>query len=291
MKTVLLTGCAGLLGKYLQKTAPENIRLISTYKTYAPSPSAYMDILEQMIVDAVFSIYKPDCVIHCAANGDVDFAEKNPSESRRINVQGTKNIINACKDFESKLIHISTNAVFDGGTPPYSEDSTCNPVNEYGRIKLEAESAVTTSGIDWNIIRPILLYGWPYINGRQNFVTKTLMSIVANDDVEAVDDTVTQPTYAYDCAKSIWRIFSLDKSKEIYHIGGMDSCSLFDLAIKTAEVFGHNKELIKPVKSSHFPSIAKRPVNTTFNTDKAKSIGIACRGVSDGLKAMMEEVE
>lgn len=283
---VLITGSAGLLAKYLMDTAPEGVRAVGSYHLYCPNPAIDMDITNPHRVYAVFKTIKPDVVIHTAAIGDVDKAQKDPEGARKINIEGTINIIEKCKETGCKLVFLSTNAVFSGNNPPYSETDECHPVNEYGKIKLEAEGLVKECP-EWVIIRPIMLYGWPYINSRGNFVSRVLYKLVRGEKIQAVNDTMTQPTYAGDAAEAIWGL--LEKNGEIYHVAAEEQMTLYSLAVRAAGVFGLNEQLIEPVPSNYFPTIAPRPKDTTYCLGKINSLGIKCGDIFSGLRKMKEE--
>lgn len=300
MKT-LISGGASLLGKYLVKSNPD---AVSTYNVFAPGPMWWMDVTDEARVDLVFSQVKPNCVIHCAAVGDVD---GDPEKSRKVNVGGTENIVKACRKHNCKMVYISTNAVFDGENAPYKESDIRNPINEYGKIKAEAENKAVEC-LDWIIIRPILLYGNPYfMNSRDNFVTRVIKTLKEGKVFKAVNDTLTQPTYVGDLADAIWyilrgnqrvmenppsnyRITSINYSREIFHIAPDYACSLYSLAMMTAEVWELDNSLIESVPSDYF-DIEPRPKNTTYDLTKITRLGIECSNPLVGLTKMREENE
>ena len=168
VKRVLITGGTGLLGVAIQRSAPKDIQGFSVYfpERYLPVPLPFSvfaaDVSDWMKMQSVFEWAKPDVVIHTAAIGSVDFAERNREETRKVNVGGTEVVVDLCQITKSRLIYISSNAVFDGRTPFYSETAPVNPINYYGKLKVDAETVVRKSSIPWAIVRPILMYGWPY---------------------------------------------------------------------------------------------------------------------------------
>jgi dTDP-4-dehydrorhamnose reductase len=292
VKRVLITGATGLLGKALMEDQPLNIELFVTYLRACWGkellcPSAKLDVTDakstlQLMVDWA----RPNVVIHAAGMSNVDFTENNRSLAREININGTKNIIEACRQSNAKLIYISTNAVFDGKNPPYAEDAERLPVNYYGQLKAEAENLVINSGLNYSIARAILMYGWHFPQTRLNPVTSWVHFLSEGKTIKVVDDRYSQPLFVQDCAELIWKIIN-DDAKGIYHISGADRVTLFDFALKTAEIFGFKKELIQPVPSSFFPEIAPRPVDTSFSTNKIKKeLNIYPRGIKEGLQEM-----
>ncbi|MFH1226419.1 MAG: NAD(P)-dependent oxidoreductase [Planctomycetota bacterium] len=292
VKRVLITGGTGILGKALMEDCPAGIQVFTTYIRDCwgrdlPCPARKLDITNRKdTLRAISEWARPDVVIHAAGIGNVDFAENNRTVARKIIVGGTANVIAACRRNDVKLIYISSNAVFDGGHPPYAEDSERLPVNYYGRLKVQAEDLVMNSGLKYAIVRAILMYGWHFPYSRSNPVTHWLRLLSEGKPVNVVTDRYSQPLFAEDCAKIIWEIVKKDKGG-IYHVSGADRLSLFDFAKKTAEIFGFDKRLIKPVASSYFPELAPRPVDTSFLTAKIKKeMKTRPRGIKEGLQRM-----
>lgn len=278
----LIIGGSSLLGKYLETTKNKE-HVWSTWFTNFLPGSFHLDICSFSQVSYIFSRLQPDVVIHCASIGSVDYAENHFTETHMVNVTGTRNIAMACRQFRAKLVYISTNAVFDGKHPPYSETSDRFPINAYGNIKREAENSVTEADVPWIIIRPFLLYGWPYSGGRQNWVTTILHKLDNKEEIKLVDDTYWQPTLAEDCASTIWKLIELNKWNETYHVASDDKVTLFEFGLRVAKIFNHDLSLIQPIASSSL-RIAPRPKDTTFDLSKIHNLGIYLRNISEGLE-------
>ena len=287
---ILITGGSSLLGKYLIQSQPEQHKVESTWYTNHVGLSMHqMDVTNKSQVNYVFDRARPDVVIHCAANGSVDYAEQNYQEVHQVNVEGVKNIILAAKDHLAKVVYVSSNAVYSGENPPYSEKSACNPVNAYGKIKRQAEREVMSLAKSWLIIRPFMLYGWPFNNGRKNWGEEIYSRLFRLQYTKLVNDTIWQPTYALDCAEAIWRL--LENDKEIYNVASSERATLYTFGLKVAKVFDFALDLIEPVSSDFFPSIAPRPKNTSYDLTKIKSLGIELSDIEEGLIKMKREVE
>jgi len=284
---VLLTGGSSLLGKSLKETVPDNVTLDSTwYTNHVPNLTMYqMDVCNKSQISYVFERVKPNVVIHCAAVGSVDYTESHYAETRQVNVLGTENLLRVSQDAKALFVYISTNAVFSGNNPPYSEDDDRNPVNAYGRIKREAENIVKMYR-NWLIIRPFMLYGWPYPGGRGNWFTAILSLLSSGETVKLVDDTYWQPSLALDVAQAIWRLIQPDIAKGIYHVASDDRMTLYQFGLKIAAEWGYDIGLIEPISSSSLNLKAIRPVDTTFKLDKIHGLGIKLRSVEEGLKAL-----
>jgi dTDP-4-dehydrorhamnose reductase len=247
------------------------------------------DVSDRMKMQSIFEWAKPDVVIHAAAIGSVDFAERNREETRRVNVGGTEIVVDLCQIYNSRLIYISSNAVFDGRTPFYSETTPVNPINYYGQLKVDAENVVRESGVPWAIARPILMYGWPYPGERDNPVVWWVRSLENGKPIKVVDNVLSKPLPAWSCADVIWALIQQNRTG-VYHAAGRDHISLYQFAVLTAEVFGLDESLIEPVPDSYFPEIAPRPQDTSFNTTKMETeLGVKTVGVRDGLLKMKTE--
>lgn len=295
VKRVLITGGTGLLGVAIQRSAPKDIEGFSVYfperSLPVPLPFSVLaaDVSDRMKMQAVFEWAKPEVVIHAAAIGSVDFAERNREETKKINVGGTKIVVELCQNFKSRLIYISSNAVFDGRTPLYSETTPVNPINYYGQLKIDAENVVRESGVPWAIVRPILMYGWPYPGERDNPVVWWLRSLENSQPIKVVDNVFSKPLPAWSCADVIWALIKENRTG-IYHVAGRDHISLYQFALLTAAVFGLDASLIEPVPDSYFPEIAPRPQDTSFDTTKMETeLGAKAVGVRDGLLKMKAE--
>ena len=287
---ILITGGSGLLGKALTETSPSEYSISATYFPEEPDviPSGKgffkLDITNKNAVLGSISRIKPDVIIHTAAIGDVDFCEKNKNISWVTNVEGTKNIIEAAKECNSKIIYISSNAVFNGDDPPYKEEDEVNPLSYYGETKVVCERLIRNSGLDNAIVRAILMYGWHNSMERQNILTWVLDSEVP---LKIVNDTYSNPLLALNCADAIWAIIRKEKTG-VFHIAGADCISIYDFALKIAEVFHLDKSMLTPVPDSYFKEMISRPHNTCFCTDKMeRELEIKAMGIEEGLSLLL----
>jgi dTDP-4-dehydrorhamnose reductase len=295
VKRVLITGGTGLLSVAIQRSAPKDIQGFSIYfperslPVQLPFPILAADVTDRMQMQSIFEWAMPDVVIHTAAIGSVDFAERNREQTRKVNVGGMEVVAALCQIFKSRLIYISSNAVFDGRTPFYSETTPVNPINYYGQLKVEAENIVRESHIPWAIVRPILMYGWPYPGERDNPVVWWVRSLEDGKPIKVVDNVFSKPLPAWSCAEVVWEVIRQQRTG-IYHVAGRDHLSLYQFALQVAEVFDLEARLITPVPDSYFPEIAPRPRDTSFDTSKMESeLGINTIGVKEGLARMKAE--
>jgi dTDP-4-dehydrorhamnose reductase len=281
---VLITGGSSLLGRYLLQTKPQDTDIALTWNKNINGVVDTLDLWYKLdvrnradVVD-VFEVFKPNLVIHCAAVGSVDFAEDEDGYQSvfDVNVTGAKNVIDACNGYKAKFIYISTNAVFSGKQPPYDEKSSLEPVNAYGVIKRHAEQTTRDLARKWLIIRPFLMYGWPYPGGRTNWAVK-LVEDLGSKSYKLVHDHIWMPTYAKEVAEAIWWLS--DQDHEIYNVAAPESVTLYEFGLKVCEVFGLEKRLIEPAQSGDFPAIAV----------KLSGQGIMLSDIKTGLEKMREE--
>jgi dTDP-4-dehydrorhamnose reductase len=298
---ILITGASGLLGKSLIETIPDGHVLSATYNKNWQNHSKnvawyHLNTRNRSSVFDIFDLIKPNVVIHCASIGSVDYSEDHYKETRAVNVGGLGHVIDAANGYKSRLIYVSTNAVYSGKQPLYNEKSPLEPVNAYGVIKREAEHLVRLLANKWIIIRPFMLYGWPYRGGRTNWAVRIAEGLKDNEkSLNLVDDITWMPTYAPDCAEAIWKLlFQKEIDHEVFNVASPERATLYQFGLKVCEVFGLEKNLLKPVKSEYFSAgrgavKAKRPADTSYDLIKLSEHGIMLSDIKSGLEKMKAE--
>jgi len=260
---ILVTGAKGMLGQDLCPILED-----SGYEVIETDIDK-LDITNFSSVNTVISSEKPDIVIHCAAYTNVDSAENEIEKARLINSEGTENIAKVCSTLDITLVYISTDYVFDGKkTEPYLPDDVTNPLNIYGKTKLEGEKFVQKYCKKYYIARTSWLYG----HHGKNFV-ETMLSLCNKEDLKVVDDQIGCPTWTCELANGIVKLLS-EYDYGIYHVCGSGSTSWYGFAkeifkqyrlISGNETCGIN---LKPCKTSDFPRPAKRPSYSAMNNNK-----------------------
>ena len=293
---ILLTGATGLLGSYVVRSWRGSGNLLGIYKGNYNVPDdrnvryLSVDVRDREKLQRIFEKYPIDVVLHAAGEARVDFCEKNYELAYSANVTGTENIAGMCRAHKSKMVYISTNAVFDGTKPLYREEDEPNPMNSYGRIKLECEKLVGGSFDDFLIVRPILMFGWNRPQERENVATWILRKLRQGEQIKLVDDIYDNPLYALQSAECIIKLVEKNK-KGVYHIGGGDVVNRYQFGLAMAEVFDLDRDLIKPVKNAYFEEIAPRPKDTSYDTQKIRrELGIKPMGVREALGEMAKEM-
>ena len=300
MKKILVTGSNGLLGQKLVHLILDhsNHILLATSKgenrLNSRSDFDYrsLDITDRNGVDSIVSEFEPDVLINSAAMTNVDACESNKENCIALNVEGVKNLVAACENHNTHLIHVSTDFVFDGKAGPYSENDRPNPLSFYGQSKYDSELIVSNSSLSkWSIARTIIIYGIVENMSKSNIVLWAKSALESGSELKIVDDQFRSPTFAEDLAKGCLLIAEKEKNG-IYHLSGKESMSILELVYRVADFYGLDKSTISPVKSESLNQAAKRPPVTGFVLDKAnKELGYFPLSFNEGLKLLSKEIE
>lgn len=296
-KRILFTGGSGLLGEYFLKDIRKGFFVLATYLNHKPTidrPVNYkftkLNITDKSAVSRLMAKFQPEIVIHAAAIGDVDFCEQNKKLTRKVNVDGTRYVAASCLKNPAKIIFISSNAVYDGKNPPYSEKDERNPLHYYGISKLQAENEIKNTVPSYVIVRLMTMYGWNAWGTRLNPVIWLIEKLSSGCQLNMATDVYNNHLYARQAAHAIWRMIENNIDCEEYNIAGQDPLNRYEQALMVAEVFGLDRSLISPVTSNFFKTLIPRPMNTTFDICKMKKkLGIQPIGMLEGLRAMIEE--
>jgi len=287
-KRVLVTGASGFVGKNLMSELSDKFVVSGTYYSRKKQGLHYLDITDEGSVGAVFAEIKPGVVIHAAALPNVNYCEINKPLAKKINLDGTRNIIRACKQHGAKLIFISTDYIFDGKDGPYAEDGNANPLNYYGKLKLLAEEEIKRELEGYIIVRTTNIYG--YDPESKNFVMSVLEKLRNGTQVLAAIDQYGNPTYAADLGKAIGELIIKNKSG-IYNVAGPDNINRLEFAQKIAVVWGYDKGLITGKLTEELKQEAPRPKKSGFIIEKIrKELDTKMLGVEEGLKLMKNKM-
>ncbi|MDA8731463.1 dTDP-4-dehydrorhamnose reductase [Flavobacteriaceae bacterium] len=265
MNNILVTGGKGQLGSELREIAPN-------YKDYnfLFTDVKDLDITNYPFVAAFVESNNITTIINCAAFTAVDKAESEPDLSDAINHLAVANFAQIAKEKNIKLIHISTDYVFDGTNhKPYVETDIPNPKSVYGQTKLDGELAIQD-------IKPansiIIRTSWVYSKFGNNFVKTMLRLAETKDEISVVTDQIGSPTNAADLAKAILNILPQisNENVELFHYSNEGFCSWFDFASAIFEIKGINVKVNK-ISTIEYPTAAKRPYCSFLNKSKLKS--------------------
>jgi dTDP-4-dehydrorhamnose reductase len=271
---ILVTGKNGQLGKSIHKVVNSEVETNNNLNShnFVFVGREELDLNSESNINHYFdSSDKFDIIINCAAYTAVDKAEEEKDIANQVNHLAVEQIAQIAKKQQAKLIHISTDYVFDGESDkPYIEIDETNPINVYGRTKLAGEKALQeTMPTDAIIIRT----SWVYSEYGNNFVKTMLRLGKERSELNVVSDQIGSPTYATDLANAILSIIDFKdyqnkgRSTEIYHYSNTGEISWYEFAKEIFEL-GHIQCVISPITTNQYPTPARRPMNTLMNKDK-----------------------
>ncbi len=227
-----------------------------------------LDITNKEAVIKTITAVKPDAVIHCAAWTAVDLAEDEDKIPLvfKINADGTKYIAEACKQIDAKLLYLSTDYVFDGqGTTPWKPDcKEYNPLNIYGKSKLEGELAVANTLSKYFIVRIAWVFG---LNGK-NFIKTMINAGKTHSEVRVVNDQIGTPTYTYDLSRLLVDMCESDKYGYYHATNEGGFISWYDFCVEIYKQYGLSTKVIPVSTSEYGLSKAKRPFNSRLDKSK-----------------------
>ena len=267
MNRILLLGGSGILGT-------EVLALLKSKNFVHLAPeSSELDVRDSGVLESCIADFKPDWVINCSAWTNVEGAEDSFEAALELNESAVRNIAELASKYACRVIHISTDYVFDGTSPiPYGEKSSLNPINKYGESKLLGEQALLhvlpKAGY---IIRTSWLYG---VSGK-SFVKTMARKALHGEPAQVVDDQVGSPTSARNLSIGIIPLIASQPTPGIYHFSNSGSCSWFELARSIYEMVGAASILVEPIHSSTLKMKAKRPQYSLLSKEKWSSAGLS----------------
>ena len=282
---MLITGAFGQVGLELQATAPSAWRVI-------PCGSRDLDVTDREAVRAVLQRERPALVIQAAAYTKVDRAEQESEQAKQVNVAGALNVAAEAARLGTRMIHLSTDFVFDGRKDrPYLPADLPNPISVYGRTKLAGEREVSrATGGAALIVRT----AWVYSEHGRNFVRTMLRLMGEQDRVRVVTDQVGTPTWGRPLAQALWRAADRPDARGVVHWTDAGSASWYEFARaieEEARALGVLRKpvVVEPIRSDEFPAAARRPAYSVLDkTSGWAALGGPARPWRENLKAMLQ---
>ncbi len=291
---LLVIGASGLLGSKVFVLAGSKYDVKGTYNPEVDGRPSWrlepLDIGSKEEVERLFEKTAPDRVILTAAMTNVDACERQPLVANRVNATGPELVARSCRKAEAKLVHVSTDYVFDGSkNRKYTEEDVPRPISVYGQSKLTGERSVLKTMPDSVVARPAVLYGWNPLEDKDNFVTWVLKKLRKNEKVPMFQDQWVSPTFADDLATTLLELAEKDV-RGIWHVSGPDCLDRPACGRMIAKAFGLDGSLVNPVPSSSVSLPAKRPKNTCLDVGKAeKLLNRKMVSFEQGLSAMRQQ--
>jgi dTDP-4-dehydrorhamnose reductase len=291
---ILITGANGLVGRKV-------IRLLTQRKAHQIFATSQKRVqfgsdVEFFTVNLIYSdinklvdTLKPDVLIHCAAISSPDACEVDRYSCSKLNVEVTSRLAAACRDYGTHLILLSTDFVFDGKKGGYAETDTPSPILYYGETKRDAEKAITDLNIGATIVRTSLVFGYEEHLPRPNIAVKIIEHLKNGKTYKVPFDQIRTPTFAEDLASALVSL-SENRMGGIFHIAGGEIISVFDLSMRIANVFGFDESLLLATSTKELAEPALRPLNTSLDIQKAKSmLGYNPTPLTDSIQILKEQ--
>jgi len=298
MKRILICGSNGLLGQHLSlllsnRTEYEVLNT-SIERSFVFDDRLFdytqLDITNRSDVKSLVTSFQPDVILNAAAATNVDWCETHREETWKLNVVAVENLAEVARKVKAKLIHVSTDYVFDGKNGPYNESAQPNPLGYYGKSKLASENAIQTADIDYAIVRTMVLFGYG-IQVKSNFALWVIDNLRRGTLIRVVDDQFGNATFVGDLALAMIKIFELGKSG-LYHVAGKDILSRYDFALQIADVFQLDPSLIQRIKTTDLQQQAPRPMKSGLIVEKAEQeLGMRFLTAREGIIKLKQELD
>jgi dTDP-4-dehydrorhamnose reductase len=291
MKRLLVTGASGLLGfnLALRESAHRDVTGVvhSCALSRTPFQVLTADLTNLDTANRLLDTVQPEGVIHCAAMADIDACEKQPEQAAQINAYVPGELAQACCKRGIRLVHLSTDAVFDGSRGGYLETDTPNPLSVYAQTKLRGEQLVLDAFPDAVVAR-VNFYGWS-LTGKRSLPEFFYNNLSSGNTVMGFTDVEFCPLFVDHLADLLMRL--LDGAfSGIFHVVSPVSLSKYEFGCRIADIFGLNTRLIQPVSVMDGRLTARRSPKLTLNTDKLKeALQIPLPGIQEGIYAFAEQ--
>lgn len=274
MKKLLITGASGFLGWNIIQRAKSDWIIFGTFLTHPLDTSdcklIKIDLTNFRYLKQLFSQIKPNAVIHTAAISDTNFCQKNRSVSFRINTEASINIAGLCSDFRIPCLFTSSDLVFDGLNPPYSEHDEPSPINIYGEQKAKAESGMRARYPETVISRMPLMFGDPGPVAK-SFIQPFLKAIKSGIEVNLFVDEYRTPVSGKKAAEGI--MIALKKLPRVIHLGGIERISRYEFGKLLVKLFKIKDAKLNPLRQKDLNMPAPRPPDVSLNSSKAMTLG------------------
>ena len=290
---ILVTGASGLLGLNLALEASQQHEVFgSVYENEILTRSFKVlrsDLTNPGALEKLVDTCDPEWVINCAALANLEACEANPALAKKLNSELPEKLANYVAKGGARLVHISTDAVFDGTRGNYTEEDKPNPLSVYARSKLDGEQAVQHANPDAVIAR-VNIYGWS-LSGRRSLAEWFVNNLSAENSIMGFTDVYFCPLHVKHLAKIL--LLMLERElKGLYHVVSSECCSKFDFGRRLAGLFSLDESLIEPYSVSESDLTAARSRNLTLKVAKLNNaLGVNTPGIDTGLEEFFNEFE
>ena len=289
MKIIIL-GANGFIGRrILNRLYPSHqVLACSLHPDILPEESyrfETIDMLDYTAMTTLLNDFQPEVIINASALSVVDYCEQHPEEAYAMNVMAVKHLAEYSRDHSCRLIHLSTDFVFDGTSSiAYTETDAPNPVNYYGKTKQWSEEVIGQLCTDYAIVRVEVVYGKPLPKQHGNIVHLVKNRLENGQSIRVVSDQFRSPTWVEDIACAIEQLLS-NQHQGIYHICGGETLSVAEIAYRAAKYFNLDTSLIEPITTEAMNEATPRPPFTPMSVEKAQqAFGYQPSALEEGFK-------
>lgn len=283
----MIIGQSGLVGSRLASRAAGQFEVHGTYVSHELKGKNVhrLDTTDREAVLRLVERVKPDLVVDTHSLNNVDYCEVHHEEAWTNNVDGARNVAEACKKFSCQYEFLSTEYVFDGRKLRYTEKDKPHPLSYFAMTKVIVEEMLDALDLNYAVARTAVVYGVGGLN-KLSFALWLIAKLRAGERVQIVNDQKSNPTLADNLSEQLIALYEKG-AKGVFHVAGSDCMSRFDFSIEIAREFGLDSSLISPVTTPQLHQIAPRPPTVNLSTAKVERVtGIPSLGVRDGLRLL-----
>ncbi|MBI2385385.1 MAG: SDR family oxidoreductase [Elusimicrobia bacterium] len=283
---LLLTGATGFIGRRLAPALSGSWTVFRASRTSAGEGALDLDLADPDSIRRAFDAAAAKVVVHAGAEADPDVCERDPDRAKRVNVDAVKTLAMLCGASGTRLVHFSTDLVFDGERGWYGEDDRPNPRGVYARGKLASEEAALVRAPGAAVLRVSTAYGRP-LGGRPGFVDNLRAKLAAGEPVAAFVDQWRTSTAADQLPEVLGKLLADPDLEGVFHWGGADRATRFETATAFARIMGFNENLIREARAVDATFASPRPRDSSLVSSRlAAAIGLAPLTYEAGFKAL-----
>lgn len=285
-KTLLLTGATGYIGKRLAAGLGGAWNVLRASRTAAGEGAVALDLENPDSIRRAFDEARPAAVVHAGAEADPDACERDPARAKKVNVDAVKLLAGLCGTSAARLVHFSTDLVFDGERGWYREEDEPRPRGVYARGKLESEEAALTRAPGAAVLRVSTCYGRP-MGGRPGFVDAIHQKLSRGEPVGGFVDQWRSSTFADQLPEVVAGILADEDLSGVFHWGGAERRTRFESSVTFARIFGFDENLVHPARAVDMKFPSPRPRDSSLDSSKlAAALGMAPASYEYGFKTL-----
>jgi len=289
VKRLLITGASGFLGWNIIPAVKSEWAVLGTFLAHPVDipdvTPIHVNLTNFRDLKELFDLVRPDAVIHTAAISDINFCQKNRAETHEINVEAPLNIAGLCSDLGIPYLFTSSDLIFDGLNPPYSEDDEPSPLSAYGEQKVLAELGIRERYPKTVICRMSLMFGDPGPTAT-SFIQPLIGALKSGETLNLFIDEYRSPLSGRNAAEGL--MISLEKLPTVIHLGGLRSVSRYEFGLILAEVFGFRRPKLNPCRQKDLDLPGPRPPDVSFDCSKAIALGFQPNSITEELEYLRD---